>query len=49
MPHGLWQWVEAKLNPAAPGDELPIVDESSASPDIPTMFLMPAETAAIAS
>jgi chromosome partitioning protein len=48
---GLWQWVEAKLNPVAPGDELPIVDEFPASPDIvPTMFLhVPAETATIAS
>ena len=48
---GLWQWVEAKLNPVAPSDELPIVDELPASPDIvPTMFLhVPAETAAIAS
>lgn len=48
---GLWQWVEAKLNPVAPSDELPIIDEFSASPDIvPTMFRhVPAEATTIAS
>jgi chromosome partitioning protein len=44
---GLWQWVEAKLNPVAPTDEAQIVDEFPASRDIvPTMFLqVPTETA----
>jgi chromosome partitioning protein len=46
---GLWQWVEAKLNPVAHTDERPIVSNLPASPDIlGLMFLpTPAETAAI--
>ena len=48
---GLWQWVEAKLNPVAPTDEAQIVDEFPASRDIvPTMFLqVPTETTAVIS
>jgi chromosome partitioning protein len=44
---GLWQWVEAKLNPVAPTDEAQTADEFPASHDIvPTMFLqVPTETA----
>jgi chromosome partitioning protein len=44
---GLWQWVEAKLNPVAPTDEAQTADEFPASHDIvPTMFLQaPTETA----
>jgi chromosome partitioning protein len=48
---GLWQWVEAKLNPAALADEQPIISQLPESPDIlRTMFLpAPAEAAAIVS
>src|SRR5471030_2999525 len=48
---GLWQWVEAKLNPVAPTDEAQIIDEFPASPDlVPTMFRqVPAETTAVVS
>src|SRR5665213_678692 len=45
---GLWQWVEAKLNPIAHSDSLPIVSNLPESPDIlGAMFSStPAETAA---
>jgi chromosome partitioning protein len=48
---GLWQWVEAKLNPVAPTDEAQIADEFPASRDlVPTMFLqVPTETTAVVS
>jgi chromosome partitioning protein len=46
---GLWQWVEAKLNPLAVADSLPIASNLPESPDIlGLMFLpTPAETAPI--
>jgi chromosome partitioning protein len=44
---GLWQWVEAKLNPLAHADGLPIVSNLPESPDVlGAMFLSPPPEAA---
>ena len=45
---GLWQWVEAKLNPVAHADALPIANNLAATDTLGLMFLpSPAEATAI--
>jgi chromosome partitioning protein len=45
---GLWQWVEAKLNPMTHADALPIVDNLTESPDLLRAMFLPASAEATA-